>query len=57
MVAEMMGMDGIIALVAVGVLVSGGAAIPKLARNLGSARTEFERVRHESPSSHSLVQI
>ena len=37
------GPDGIIVLVIVLVLVFGGAAIPKLARNLGSAKTEFEK--------------
>jgi sec-independent protein translocase protein TatA len=37
------GPDGIIVLVIVLVLVFGGSAIPKLARNLGSAKTEFEK--------------
>jgi sec-independent protein translocase protein TatA len=37
------GPDLIIVIVVVAVLVFGGSAIPKLARNLGSAKTEFEK--------------
>jgi len=33
----------LIVVIVVAVLVFGGAAIPKLARNLGSAKTEFEK--------------
>ena len=40
---EIFGMDGVIVVVVVAVLVFGGAAIPKLARNLGSAKNEFEK--------------
>jgi Sec-independent protein translocase protein TatA len=43
MLAEIFGVDGVIVLVVVLVLLFGGAAIPKLARNLGSAKNEFER--------------
>ncbi len=43
MLAEIFGMDGVIVLIIVVVLLFGGAAIPKLARNLGSAKTEFEK--------------
>jgi sec-independent protein translocase protein TatA len=43
MVADIFGVDGVIVLVVVLVLLFGGAAIPKLARNLGSAKNEFER--------------
>jgi TatA/E family protein of Tat protein translocase len=43
MLAEVFGMDGIIVLIVVVVLLFGGAAIPKLARNLGSAKNEFEK--------------
>jgi Sec-independent protein translocase protein TatA len=42
MLAEIFGVDGIIVLIVVVVLLFGGAAIPKLARNLGSAKNEFE---------------
>jgi sec-independent protein translocase protein TatA len=43
MLADVFGVDGIIVLVVVLVLLFGGAAIPKLARSLGSAKTEFEK--------------
>jgi len=43
MLAEIFGVDGIIVLVVVLVVLFGGAAIPKLARNLGSAKNEFEK--------------
>ena len=43
MLAEIFGVDGVIVLIVVLVLLFGGAAIPKLARNLGSAKNEFER--------------
>ena len=43
MLADVFGVDGIIVLVVVVVLLFGGAAIPKLARNLGSAKNEFEK--------------
>ncbi len=41
--ANIDGVDGIIVLVVVLALVFGGSAIPKLARNLGSAKNEFEK--------------
>ena len=40
---EIFGMDGIIVVVVVAILLFGGAAIPKFAKNLGSAKTEFEK--------------
>jgi sec-independent protein translocase protein TatA len=43
MLAEIFGMDGIVVLIVVVVLLFGGAAIPKLARNLGSAKNQFEK--------------
>ena len=43
LLGEVFGMDGVIVVVIVVVLVFGGAAIPKLARNLGSAKNEFEK--------------
>ena len=43
MLGEIFGVDGIIILVVVLVVLFGGAAIPKLARNLGSAKNEFEK--------------
>jgi Sec-independent protein translocase protein TatA len=43
MLGEIFGVDGVIVLIVVLVLLFGGAAIPKLARNLGSAKNEFEK--------------
>lgn len=43
MLAEIFGMDGIVVLIVVVALLFGGAAIPKLARSLGSAKNEFEK--------------
>lgn len=43
MLAALDGVDGVIVVVILLVLVFGGAAIPKFARNLGSAKTEFEK--------------
>ncbi|HVX19955.1 MAG TPA: twin-arginine translocase TatA/TatE family subunit [Acidimicrobiales bacterium] len=48
MLAEIFGVDGIIILVVVVVVLFGGAAIPKLARNLGSAKNEFEKGMKET---------
>ena len=42
MLADLFGPDAIWAIV-IAVLIFGGAAIPKLARNLGSAKTQFEK--------------
>ena len=41
--AEIFGPDLLIVVIVVAVLVFGGSAIPKLARNLGSAKSEFEK--------------
>ena len=51
LLAALEGTDGIIVIVVVLVLVFGGSAIPKLARNLGSAKTEFEKGLKSSKSS------
>ncbi len=40
---DVFGPDLIVVIVVVAVLLFGGSAIPKLARNLGSAKTEFEK--------------
>jgi Sec-independent protein translocase protein TatA len=47
MLGEIFGMDGIVVIVILAVLVFGGAAIPKLARNLGSAKHQFEKGQAE----------
>jgi TatA/E family protein of Tat protein translocase len=43
MLSEIFGPDGLVVVVIIAVLLFGGAAIPKLARHLGSAKNEFER--------------
>jgi sec-independent protein translocase protein TatA len=40
---EIFGPDLLIVVIVVAVLIFGGSAIPKLARNLGSAKNEFEK--------------
>lgn len=52
MVAEIFGLDGVVLLVIVVVVLFGGAAIPKFARNLGSAKSEFEKgLRDSQPTA------
>ncbi len=51
MLADIFGVDGVIVLIVVVVLLFGGAAIPKLARNLGSAKNEFEKGLEEGKKS------
>lgn len=48
---EIFGIDGVIVIAVVAVLLFGGAAIPKFARNLGSAKTEFEKGLKEAKRS------
>lgn len=43
MLAEIFGPDLLIVVIVIAVVIFGGAAIPKLARSLGSAKTEFEK--------------
>jgi sec-independent protein translocase protein TatA len=43
MLGEIFGVDGIVVVVVLAVVLFGGAAIPKLARNLGSAKNQFEK--------------
>ena len=43
MLAEIFGPDLLIVLIVVVVVLFGGAAIPKLARTLGSAQSEFKK--------------
>ena len=40
---EIFGPDLLIVVIVIAVVIFGGAAIPKLARSLGSAKTEFEK--------------
>ena len=48
---EIFGPDLLIVVIVVAVLVFGGSAIPKLAKNLGSAKSEFEKGLKEAKSS------
>ncbi|MDA8359638.1 MAG: twin-arginine translocase TatA/TatE family subunit [Actinomycetota bacterium] len=48
MLGEIFGVDGIIVLIVVLVVLFGGTAIPKFARSLGSAKTEFEKGLREA---------
>jgi TatA/E family protein of Tat protein translocase len=61
MLAEIFGVDGVIVLIVVVVLLFGGAAIPKLARNLGSAKNEFEKGledgKHKDAASKSTQPL
>ncbi|HMD47223.1 MAG TPA: twin-arginine translocase TatA/TatE family subunit [Acidimicrobiales bacterium] len=43
MLANVFGVDGVIVIVVVLLLIFGATAIPKLARNLGSAPNEFKK--------------
>jgi sec-independent protein translocase protein TatA len=49
-VAEIFGVDGIIVLVVVLVVLFGGSQIPKLARSLGSAQSQFKKGLEEGKS-------
>lgn len=40
---DIFGPDLLVVIVVIAVVVFGGSQIPKLARNLGSAKTEFEK--------------
>lgn len=43
MLAEIFGMDGVIVLVVVVVVLFGSSQIPKMARSLGSAQSQFKK--------------
>lgn len=53
MLAEIFGPDLLIVLIVVVVVLFGGAAIPKLARNLGSAQHEFKKGMAESKAEEA----
>ena len=56
MLAEVFGVDGIVVLIVVAALLFGGAAIPKLARSLGSAKNEFAKGL-EDGKDHSVTAV
>ncbi len=51
MLADIFGPDLLIVAIVLVVLLFGGAAIPKLARNLGSAKNQFEKGMEEGKSA------
>ena len=53
MLAEIFGVDGIIVIIVIAVVLFGGTQIPKLARSLGSAHTEFKKGLAEGASEAS----
>jgi TatA/E family protein of Tat protein translocase len=53
MLADILGPDLLIVLIVVVLVLFGGAAIPKLARNLGSAKNEFEKGMREGGAAKS----
>jgi sec-independent protein translocase protein TatA len=53
MLAELFGPDLLIVIIIVAIVIFGGAAIPKMARSLGSAKTEFEKGLKEGASEAS----
>jgi Sec-independent protein translocase protein TatA len=55
MLAEIFGVDGIVVLIVVLALLFGGAAIPKLARNLGSAKNQFAKGLEEGKAASATV--
>jgi sec-independent protein translocase protein TatA len=53
MLAEIFGVDAIIVVVVVAVVLFGGSQIPKLARSIGSARSEFKKGLTEASDAES----
>jgi TatA/E family protein of Tat protein translocase len=53
---EVFGIDGIIVIAVVAVLLFGGAAIPKFAKNLGSAKSQFEKGLKEGKAESAVVE-
>jgi Sec-independent protein translocase protein TatA len=51
MLADIFGPDLLIVAIVLVVLLFGGAAIPKLARNLGSAKNQFEKGMEEGKAA------
>lgn len=48
--AEIFGVDGVIVLIVIVVVLFGGSQIPKLARSLGSAQSQFKKGLEEGKS-------
>ena len=56
MLADIFGPDLLIVAIVLVVLLFGGAAIPKLARNLGSAKNQFEKGMEEGKAAGHHVR-
>ena len=54
-IGEIFGPDLLIVVVVLAVLLFGGAAIPKFAKNLGSAKSEFENGLKASKSAKAEI--
>jgi sec-independent protein translocase protein TatA len=50
LLAEIFGVDGVIVLIVIVVVLFGGSQIPKLARSLGSAQSQFKKGLEEGKS-------
>jgi TatA/E family protein of Tat protein translocase len=57
MLAEIFGMDALVVVVIIAVVLFGGAAIPKLARNLGSAKNQFEKGLEEGKRTSTPAPV
>jgi Sec-independent protein translocase protein TatA len=57
MLADIFGPDLLIVAIVLVVLLFGGAAIPKLARNLGSAKNQFEKGMEEGKGASTTTTI
>jgi hypothetical protein len=57
MLGEIFGVDGIVVIAVLAVVLFGGAAIPKLARNLGSAKHQFEKGLEEGKKAVSIPSV
>jgi sec-independent protein translocase protein TatA len=57
MLGEIFGVDGIVVVIVLAVVLFGGAAIPKLARNLGSAKNQFEKGLSEGKHASDPVVV
>jgi len=56
-IGEIFGPDLLIVVIVLGVLLFGGAAIPKFAKNLGSAKSEFEMGLKTSKAAKADIDV
>jgi sec-independent protein translocase protein TatA len=58
LLGDIFGPDLLIVVILVAVLLFGGSAIPKLARNLGSAKSEFEKgLKSVKETTDSITKV